>query len=60
MDLSAAYQHTFFSTLDNKGNGAIRGLSGDRSAGLRSRQAINGGSLRASLNEVGLSGTVRF
>jgi long-chain fatty acid transport protein len=60
VDLSAAYQHTFFGTLDNKGAGAIHALSGDASTDYRSRQAINGGSLKASLNEVGLSGTVRF
>jgi long-chain fatty acid transport protein len=60
VDVSAAYQHTFFGTLDNGGKGAVHALSGQRDAGFRSRQAINGGVLKASLNEIGLSGTVRF
>ncbi len=29
MDLSVAYQHTFYGTLNNGGNGSIYGLSGD-------------------------------
>lgn len=31
MDLSVAYQHTFYGTLDNGGNGGIYALSGDAS-----------------------------
>ena len=60
VDVALAYQHTFFATLDNKGRGAVKALSGDQTAGFRSQQAINGGSLRASLNEAGLAGTFRW
>ncbi len=73
VDVSAAYQHTFYGTLDNKGTGALTALSGD-GAGcpkgqkdpapapgcFRSEQAINGGQLRSSLDEFGLAGTMRF
>lgn len=60
VDISAAYQHTFFETLDNKGKGELKAISGDKLTGYRSVQAINGGSLRSSLDEVGLAGTLRF
>lgn len=60
VDFSAAYQHTFFGTLDNRGKGSIHALSGDVTSSYRSQQAINGGSLRASLDEVGVSATARF
>jgi len=60
VDISAAFQHTFYGTLDNKGKGAVKALSGDAESGYRSRQAINGGILKASLNEFALSGTARF
>jgi long-subunit fatty acid transport protein len=77
-DLSAGYQHTFYGTLNNGGNGSVYALSGDASGTsdgacgtnpanptigkgcFRSWQAVNGGSLRESLNEVGFSATVRF
>jgi hypothetical protein len=69
VDVSASFQHTFFGTLDNKGVGAVHALSGDTSGCKttdaanpcsRSLQAINGGILKQSLNEVNLGGTVRF
>jgi long-subunit fatty acid transport protein len=60
VDVSASYQHTFFGTIDNGGKGAVRALSGQEEAKFRSQQTINGGTLKASLNEVGLSGTARF
>lgn len=60
VDISAAYQHTFFGTLDNGGRGNLRGLSGDATAGFRTRQAINGGRLNSHVNEVALGGTLRF
>ena len=60
VDVSAAYQHTFFGTLDNGGKGSIHALSGDATSDYRSQQAINGGSMRASLDEVGVSATARF
>jgi long-subunit fatty acid transport protein len=59
-DLYVAYAHTFFGTLDNGGNGAIRALSGDGSTGYRSQQAVNGGRLGASLNDVAIGATFRF
>lgn len=69
VDISVGYQHTFFGTLDNKGQGAVHALSGDPTScpvieGVktcnRSNQAVNGGVLKASLDEVGVAGTVRF
>ena len=64
VDISAAYQHTFYATMDNGGNGEIRALSGDASATLspqyRSQQVINGGKFSTVLNEVALGGTLRF
>lgn len=60
IDLSAAYQHTFFGTLDNGGNGALKAISGDIGSDFRSRQSINGGKLTTSLNEVALGGTLHF
>ncbi|HVY46892.1 MAG TPA: hypothetical protein VHB21_13485, partial [Minicystis sp.] len=58
-DVSAAYQHTFIATLDNKGEGEVHALSGDQSAGSRSRQAVDGGSLAEAMNEFGVSATWR-
>lgn len=68
LDITAAYQHTFFGTLDNGGKGAVYGLSGDgvtsTSPGAggpyRTRQVINGGKLQSELNEVALGATIRF
>jgi long-chain fatty acid transport protein len=72
VDISLGYQHTFYATLDNKGNGAVYALSGDASgcnkaAGspvgpgcYRSTQSVNGGSLGSYMNEVGLAATARF
>lgn len=62
IDLSAAYQHTFFETLDNGGTGSLRAISGDQGTvpANRSRQAINGGKLTTSLNEFGLAATLRY
>lgn len=60
VDVSLAYQHTFFGALDNGGRGALLAISGDKASDFRSRQAVNGGRLETSLNEFGLAGTVRF
>jgi len=83
VDISAAFAHTFYGTLNNGGNGKVYALSGDTSGThsqngqpavcgpdpknpaigpgcFRSYQPINGGILTQSLNEVGLSGTVRY
>jgi long-chain fatty acid transport protein len=64
VDISAAYQHTFYATMDNGGNGELKALSGDSSAALnpqyRSQQIVNGGKLSTVLNEVALGGTIRF
>jgi len=60
VDVSLAYQHTFFETLDNGGKGLVYALSGDATTGYRSKHNVNGGSLSSSLNEVALGGTVRF
>ena len=72
VDVSASFQHTFYGVIDNKGDGAVHALSGDGASCAvlqgegpaptcnRSTQAINGGVLKQSLNEVGLGATVRF
>ena len=60
LDISVAYQHTFYGTLDNEGAGAVQGLSGDRSTGSRTRHAVNGGKITSSLDEIAIGGTARF
>jgi hypothetical protein len=60
VDVSAAFQHTFYGALDNGGKGNIKTLSGSATTGFRSVQTVNGGRLETSLNEFGLSGTLRF
>jgi len=68
VDVTVMYQHTFFGTLDNKGKGAVYGLSGDAltaekpgpAGAYRTYQPINGGKLASDLNEVGLGATMRF
>jgi long-chain fatty acid transport protein len=60
VDLSAAFQHTFYGALDNGGDGAIKAVSGDLGTGSRSVQSVNGGRLEAHVDELGVSGTVRF
>ncbi|MCC6558079.1 MAG: outer membrane protein transport protein [Polyangiaceae bacterium] len=60
VDVSAAFQHTFYGAIDNGGDGAIKAVSGDLSTNNRSVQSVNGGRLESSLTEFGLSGTVRF
>lgn len=70
VDVSASFQHTFFGVLDNKGEGAVHALSGDPTSCAvlvndgktcaRSVQAVNGGKLEQSLNEIGVGATVRF
>lgn len=60
LDLSFAYQHTFFGTLDNGGKGAVLGLSGDAANDHSTWQAINGGKATSTMDEAGVSMTVRF
>lgn len=60
VDVSVAYQHTLFGSLDNGGEGAVKALSGDASTGFRSVQSVNGGRLESSLDEVALGATLRF
>lgn len=69
VDVTVAYQHTFFGVTDNGGRGALYGLSGDASTGedpnkpggaFRTYQPVNGGQLKSELNEVALGGTLRF
>ncbi|HZF55028.1 MAG TPA: outer membrane protein transport protein [Polyangiaceae bacterium] len=60
LDLSLAYQHTFFGTLDNGGSGSLKAISGDQSSAFRSRQGINGGKLTTSLDEIGLGATFHY
>ncbi|MEO5731217.1 MAG: hypothetical protein ABI134_33865 [Byssovorax sp.] len=72
VDVSASFQHTFYGVLDNKGAGAVHALSGDEASCAvlqnegpaptcnRSVQAINGGKLEQSLNEIGVGATMRW
>lgn len=71
VDITAAFQHTFYGTLDNGGKGALHGLSGDAATATeeaagkpggpyRTYQTINGGKLETELNEVALGATLRF
>lgn len=60
VDLSVAYQHVFYGTLDNGGQGDVKALSGDATTNFRSRQSVNGGSFETALNEVALGATLRF
>jgi long-chain fatty acid transport protein len=60
VDIDLAYQHVFFGTLDNEGDGAVKGLSGDATTGFRTQQVVNGGSFDSSLNEIALGAKVRF
>lgn len=60
VDLSVGYQHTFFAPLDNKGQGKLKGLSGDAVSGYRTQQIVNGGKLESEINEVVLGGTLRW
>ncbi|MRG94450.1 OmpP1/FadL family transporter [Polyangium spumosum] len=60
VDVSLAYQHTFFEPLDNGGRGEVLALSGDSTTNYRSRHNVNGGRLESSLNEVALGATYRF
>lgn len=59
-DLHLAYQHVFYGTLDNGGNGEIRALSGDATTDYRSQQSVNGGRFSQQLNEVAAGATFRF
>lgn len=60
VDVSAAFQHTFFGPLDNGGKGNLKAVSGSTQHGYRSVQSVNGGRFESSLDEFGLSGTIRF
>jgi long-chain fatty acid transport protein len=69
VDLSLAYQHTFFGSLDNGGQGGVRALSGDRTTGsttpdpsddFRSINFKNGGRTTSMLDEIALGATFRF
>ncbi|WP_437305311.1 OmpP1/FadL family transporter [Sorangium sp. So ce388] len=60
VDVSAAFQHTFFGPLDNGGKGRIKAVSGSAPSGYRSIQSVNGGRFESSLDEFGMSGTMRF
>ena len=60
VDIALAYQHTFFAAIDNGGHGLAHAISGDLTSGQRSRQASNGGSTTASLNELALGAAAHF
>jgi long-subunit fatty acid transport protein len=60
VDASIAYQHTFYGAIDNGGKGKLQALSGDKSTGNRTVQAVNGGRFESSLDEIALGATYRF
>lgn len=60
VDVAAAYQHVFYGTLDNGGDGSLKALSGDATTGYRSQQTVNAGSFSSQLNELALGATLRF
>ncbi|NUP07914.1 MAG: hypothetical protein HOW73_17855 [Polyangiaceae bacterium] len=60
VDMHLAYQHVFYGTLDNGGDGELRALSGDATTGFRSQQSVNGGRFSQQLNEVAAGATLRF
>lgn len=60
IDVHAAYQHTFWGTLDNGGQGAVHAISGDASAGGYSQQAVNGGKLTSQMDEFGFAAAAHF
>jgi hypothetical protein len=59
-DIHLAYQHVFFGTLDNGGQGQLKGLSGDATSNYRTLQSVNGGSFASQINEVAAGATFRF
>jgi long-subunit fatty acid transport protein len=60
VDVEAGYMHIFFEDVDNGGDGRVRAISGDSSAGNRSPYAINGGKLSQSANIVSVGAAARF
>lgn len=64
VDINLGYQHTFFFTIDNGGQGEVKALSGDGSDELdphnRTRQSVNGGKATSRLDEVGLGATFHW
>jgi long-chain fatty acid transport protein len=59
-DLNLAYQHTSFGELDNGGQGAVLGISGDLTSDNRTLQTVNGGRVTSSLDEIALGATYHF
>jgi long-subunit fatty acid transport protein len=62
LDISAGYSHIFFQPINNRGNGAIRGLTGQANSNPANRTdfAVNGGRVSASSNIVTLGAMYRF
>jgi long-chain fatty acid transport protein len=60
VDIDVGYQHVFFATVDNHGDGKLLVVSGDASAGNRSPYGINGGRFTQSANIFSIGGTARF
>jgi long-chain fatty acid transport protein len=60
VDIEAGYMHVFFDEVDNGGDGRVRVVSGDVSAGNRSPYAINGGKVTQSANIVSVGAVARF
>ncbi len=60
IDIQAGYGHVFFRSIDNHGNGWIRGLSPSPQTGDRTNYGVNGGKLTASTNIASLGFVGRF
>jgi len=60
VDIDVGYQHVFFATVDNHGDGKLLVVSGDPTYGYRSPYGINGGRFTQSANIFSVGGTARF
>lgn len=60
VDIQLGYQHIFMKDQDNKGEGAIRGLSGSAQSGNLTPTAINGGRMSGAANVFSVGAVARF
>ncbi|MFO0659855.1 MAG: outer membrane protein transport protein [Polyangiaceae bacterium] len=60
VDIQVGYGHVFFRSIDNHGNGWLKGLSASKADGYRTDYAVNGGKLTASTNVASLGFVGRF
>lgn len=60
VDIQAGFAHTFFQSVDNNGNGWIKGLTPVESQGYRSPYAVNGGRVSAHSNIISFGAVARW